>query len=218
MLILLLKEGTTILLDHLITVQHNGRKKTKAGLVFSKSSLKTIINHLIENWFFDVGNGTKKQAFGIPMVIDLAPFRINLFSYFYEEQYIPSVKIKARNFHLTKSFIDELCAINDGGEFERSICDIIQKNLFDKRDSFPFSIARIPHLESNIPQNTFYSAIDSEFLKIARLTLCIRDFIPKVKGLLERMYFFKKDNISSSREFPILLYLMAGLPNFFLRR
>ena len=152
------------------------------------------------------------------MVIDLAPFRINLFSYFYEEQYIPSDKILARNFHLTKRFIDELCVINDGGEFERSICDIIQKNLFDKRDSFPFSIARMPDLESNIPQNTFYSAIDSEFLKIARLTLCIRDFIPKVKGLLELMYFFKKDNISSSREFPILLYLMAGLPNFFLRR
>lgn len=61
----------------------------------------------------------------------------------------------------------------------------------------------------------FFFFSKGEFLKIARLTLCIRDFIPKVKGLLERMYFFKKDNISSSREFPILLYLMAGLPNFF---
>lgn len=118
----------------------------------------------------------------------------------------------------------ELKVENQGDHVTFFNLDLIIKDgtftfkLFDKRDSFPFSIARIPHLESNIPQNTFYSAIDSEFLKIALLTLCIRDFIPKVKGLLERMYFFKKDNISSSREFPILLYLMAGLPNFFLRR
>ena len=33
--------------------------------------------------------------------------------------------------------------------------------LFDERDSFPFS--RMPHKESNIPQNIFYSAIKGEF-------------------------------------------------------
>ena len=41
--------------------------------------------------------------------------------------------------------------------------------------------------ESNIPQIIFYSAIKSEFLRIARSTLCFRDFIPKAKELLERM-------------------------------
>ena len=44
---------------------------------------------------------------------------------------------------------------------------LIQK-LFDKRDSFLFPIVRVPHIESNIPQNIFYSAIKDEFLRIAR--------------------------------------------------
>ena len=117
-------------------------------------------------------------------------------------------------------------AINDGGEFGRSICKIYPKNLelrfkhqgdhatflnlditikeetfkllvyfkllplsyklFDKRDSFSFSVVRMPHIESNIPENIFYSAIDV-FLRTARSNLCLRDFIPKAKELLERM-------------------------------
>ena len=68
-----------------------------------------------------------KQALGIPMGIDSAPFWANLFLYSYEEEYISLLispdKIKARHSHLTKRFIDDLCATNDGGEFERCICD-----------------------------------------------------------------------------------------------
>ena len=40
--------------------------------------------------------------------------------------------------------------------------------LLDKRDSFLFPIVRVPHIERNIPQNIFYSAIKDEFLRIAR--------------------------------------------------
>ena len=89
----------------------------------------------------------------------------------------------ARHFHSTKRFTDDLCIINDGGEFEGSIypgevelkvehqgdhaifLDLdatIRKGtftykLYDKRDSFLFSIVRMPHRKSNIPQNIFYS-------------------------------------------------------------
>ena len=41
----------------------------------------------------------------------------------------PTDKMKARHFHSTKCFIDDLCAINDGGELGRSICDIYPKEL-----------------------------------------------------------------------------------------
>ena len=51
----------------------------------------------------------------------------------YDEEYMSSLissdKIKARHFHSLKRFTDDLCAINDGGEFERSICDIYPKEL-----------------------------------------------------------------------------------------
>ena len=100
---------------------------------------------------------------------------------------ISSDKIKARHFHSRKRFIDDLYAINGGGEFERSVCEIYPKELelkvkcqgdhatflnldetikegtfiyiyklFDKRDPFPFSIKREPHVENNIPQRYFF--------------------------------------------------------------
>ena len=96
-------------------------------------------------------------------------------------------KIKAKHFHSSKCFIDDL--YNDGGQIGRSICEIYSKELelkvehqddyatfsnlditieeatflyklFNKRDSFPFPMS---HIESNIFQNIFYSAIKGEF-------------------------------------------------------
>ena len=123
----------------------------------------------------------------------------------YMSSLISSGKIKARYCHSAKRFIDDLYAINDGWEFERAICEIYLKEfkpkvkyqgdhatflnlditikegnfiykLFDKRDSFSFSFVRIPHIESNIPQNIFYTAIKGEFLRIACSVLWLRDF------------------------------------------
>ena len=77
----------------------------------------------MEKCYFNV---TTKPA--ISMGIDPAPFWANPFLYSYEEEYMSSLissdKIKGRHFHSTKRFTDDLCAINDDGEFERSICEI----------------------------------------------------------------------------------------------
>ena len=59
--------------------------------------------------------------------------------------------------------------------------------LYDKRDTFPFFIVRMPHKESNIPQNIFYSALMGEILRIARSTLLLDDFVPKATQLISRM-------------------------------
>ena len=59
--------------------------------------------------------------------------------------------------------------------------------LYDKRDSFPFHIVRMPFIDSNIPKSIFYSALKGEFLRIARSTLYLKDFVPKAKELLTRM-------------------------------
>ena len=206
-----------------IRVTDNGHafwSKTKKGVSFSKAALKIAISHLIENCYFTVGNIVMKQAIGIPMGIDPAPFWANLFLYTYEQEYISNTiksdSVKARHFHSTKRFIDDLCAINDGGVFGRSFKDIYPEELdlkiehsgqhasflnlditiedgifvyklYDKRDAFPFEIVRMPQMNSNIPQSIFYSALVGEFLRIARSTLRIHDFIPKAKALIERM-------------------------------
>ena len=63
-------------------VQHTGGRK-KGKLCFSKTSLKTAINHLIENCCFNIGKVTINQAIGIPLGIDPAPFWANIFLYPY---------------------------------------------------------------------------------------------------------------------------------------
>ena len=195
-------------------------KKTKDSVGFTKNSLKVAVKHLIENCYFTVGNTVLRQAIGIPMGIDPAPFWANLFLYAYEVNYMSELivldKVKARHFHSTKRFIDDLCALNDGGEFGRVYKDIYPSELelkiehsgshasflnlditikeglfvyklFDKRDAFPFSIVRMPYVSSNIPESIFYSAMVGEFLRIARSTMLFSDFLPKTRELIHRL-------------------------------
>ena len=196
------------------------RTKPKSSISFSRSSLKTAVKHLIKNCFFKAGNVVMCQVIGIPMGIDPAPFWANLFLYQYEQRYMTQLieqdKVKARHFHSTKRFIDDLCAVNDGNVFESvyreiypdelelkvehsgyhasflnldiSIRDgIFVYKLFDKRDAFPFSIVRMPHKDSNMPESIFYSSFVGELLRIARSTLLFEDLKVKAKVFIDRM-------------------------------
>ena len=73
------------------------------------------------------------QVIGIPMGIDPAPFWANLFLYQYEQRYMTQLieedKVKARHFHSTKRFIDDLCAINDGNLFQSVYKEIYPDEL-----------------------------------------------------------------------------------------
>ena len=122
----------------------------------------------------------------------------------------------ARRFSNTFRFIDDLCAINDDGLFEQHYKDIYPPELelkkehgddratfldldikitekqfstclFDKRDSFPFSIVRMPYRISNIPTNMFYATLGSEVLRIGRATSHVDDFLQSTSSLFLRM-------------------------------
>ena len=56
--------------------------------------------------------------------------------------------------------------------------------LFDKRDSFPFSIARMPDKSSNVPSVIVYSAIGAESLRIARASNNPKSFSTAIKPLI----------------------------------
>ena len=58
--------------------------------------------------------------------------------------------------------------------------------LFDKRDSFPFAIFRLPFLSSNIPTTMFYSSIGAEILRIGRLSSSFENFLLSASMLLDR--------------------------------
>ena len=187
---------------------------------FTKETLKTIVEHLITKCYFTVGNTVFIQIIGIPMGTDPAPFWANLFLYFYEKRFITSLgsqdTLRGYKYHGVMRFIDDLCAINDGGDFGKSFLEIYPPELelkvehegnhatfldldisvvdnrfiyklYDKRDNFNFFIVRMPQVSSNIPSSVFYGSALSEFLRIARCTLLFEDFCRKAVELFKRM-------------------------------
>ena len=122
---------------------------------------------------------------------------------------------KARRFSHTFRFIDDLLTKNDNNLFLQNFKDIyppeLQLNLessgdhvtfldldltlvdghldvklFDKRDSFPFAIVRLPFLSSNIPTTMFYSSIGAEILRIGRVSSSFENFLLSASILLDR--------------------------------
>ena len=152
---------------------------------------------------------------------DPAPYLANLFLYRYESTWLNKTKknnyILARKFGRVYRFIDDLIAINDGGEFEKCLSQIYPKELelkkentlntstsflelnicisdnrfhtklYDKRDSFGFHVCRLPFKDSNIPRKMFYSSACAEVLRICRASSSLADFIVSVKTLISRM-------------------------------
>ena len=193
----------------------------KKQKIYDKHSIKRALNYLLNNCFFSLGGKLFRQIIGIPMGSDPAPYMANLFLYYYENKWARELKksnlYKARKLTNIFRFIDDLIAINDGGEFERNFKEIyppelelnlensgdhasfldlditLQNNkfvfgLFDKRDGFPFSIVRMPYASSNIPRKIFYSAIGAEILRITRTTSDLNLFISSSITLLKRSF------------------------------
>ena len=197
----------------------NERKDYK--ICFDKQKMKNAVTYLLSNCNFTIGAKIFSQIIGIPMGSDPAPFFANLFLYFYEREWINSVKkhdfIRARRLCNIFRFIDDLSVFNDDKEFEKNIKEIYPKELeltkensnnpeasfldlqikvlngkfvvglFDKRDSFPFHIVRMPYKSSNLPSNIFYSSIGAETLRIARASNNAASFFSSVKPLISRM-------------------------------
>ena len=111
-----------------------------------------------------VGNSLHKQKIGIATWIGLAPFWGTIFLFTYENEYASELtsndKVKARQLHTTKRFIDKLCTLNDEDAFNDVYKDIytselhpathatflditvkgrvVVYKLFDKLNVFPF--------------------------------------------------------------------------------
>ena len=56
--------------------------------------------------------------------------------------------------------------------------------LFDKRDTFPFSIVRMPHESSNVPSSIVYCAIGVESLRNDRASNNPESFSTAIKPLI----------------------------------
>ena len=91
---------------------------------FTKNSLRRKVQHLIKFCYLQVGNVTVLQTTGIPMGIHPVPFWINLYQSKHECDFM--VKLIKKNIARAKTFlgnlrcIADLCALNNGGYFQKS--------------------------------------------------------------------------------------------------
>ena len=210
--------------DYIAVTNYGARWVTnpsKSKFMYNKSSIKLALRYLMSNCFFTFGQSVFQQVIGIPMGSDPAPFFANLFLYYYENRWLKNIQktdiARARRLANNFRFIDDLAAINDGGEFSRSYLEIyppelelsrenadilsasfldlhikirqgkFSTGLYDKRDNFPFSIVRMPFASSNIPSKIFYSAISAEIIRIARASTHVEEFFSSSKSILDRM-------------------------------
>ena len=200
---------------------HWSNSKSTHGRSYSLQQIKSSLQYLLNNCYFQVGTNIFRQVIGIPMGSDPAPFFANLFLFYYESMWLKSIKNqqygKARKFGNVFRFIDDLIAINDGGEFEANFKEIypselllkkentscteatfldlhlsitdghIKTKLYDKRDAFNFDIVRFPYKDSTIPSKMFFSTISAEILRICRANTSKEFFVETSKRFIQRM-------------------------------
>ena len=133
--------------------------KKHVNKIYDADKVKAIIKYLVVNSYFTVGSLLFRQIIGIPMGSDPAPFFANLFLYFYEVQWIKTLKksdySRARRFLNTFRFIDDLITLNDAGEFSRSCLEIYPPELVLKKENETDSRATFLDMEINIIDNKY---------------------------------------------------------------
>ena len=139
----------------------NAKNSSKKRLRFSIDNVKEAISYLLDNCHFMVGDQIFKQRIGIPMGSDPAPFFANLFLYHYESRYMKELKKtdlpRARRFGNLSRFIDDLAAINDGGEFERCAAEIYPPELELKKENDGSKNASFLDLDITIEDDKTFS-------------------------------------------------------------
>merc|ERR1711895_280424 len=108
----------------------------------------------------------------------------------------------SRKFHGCSRFIDDLACINDGNIFSDSFKKIYPSDLelkcehsgnhatfldLDIKIEDDKFFYKLYDKRSNIPSYVFYGTIRSEIIRIARSTLLLDDFVPRIGAFFKRM-------------------------------
>ena len=125
--------------------------------MYTAKAVKECLSFLTNNAYFRVGNTIFRQKVGIPIGSDPAPFFANLFLFYYESEWIKKISrtdfVRARRLFNTFRFIDDLNALNDGGEFERAAKEIYPPELTVNRENTDDKSASFLQLWISITNN-----------------------------------------------------------------
>jgi hypothetical protein len=110
---------------------------------YSEVDIKEMVGFLIDNIFVVFGKQIFQQTVGIPMSINCAPLLADLFLYFYEARFIPTIlhenKPLAVAFNATFRYIDDVLSINN--DRFHSYVDYIYPSEFQIKDITELSIS-----------------------------------------------------------------------------
>ena len=108
-------------------------KGTSSDYILDKDRVHKLIDFVVDNSVFRLGNKVYRQIIGIPMGIDPAPQMANLYLYFYESQFMKMLTEedygKAIKFNKTRRFIDDVGSINNDGLLVKEKGRIYPKEL-----------------------------------------------------------------------------------------
>ena len=109
------------------------------GVSYTKDQIYDMIDDIVMNAYFQVGDVIYRQIIGIPMGIDPAPFMANLYLYKNEFEYMEDLTKrdygKALKFNKMYRFIDDLCGVNNDGLMEQHWNEIYPDELILKKEN-----------------------------------------------------------------------------------
>jgi len=141
----------------------NGTKK-KSGKLYTKDSIHEMIEFIIDNAIFSVGNRAYRQIIGIPMGTDPAPFMANLYLFYYEFQYMTRLTdedfgVAKRFYGHTKRFIDDLVTLNNNSHLEENWKNIYPHQLVLNKENEEDSKASFLDIDIQIKCSCFDTKI-----------------------------------------------------------
>jgi hypothetical protein len=139
------------------------KKPRGSTLSFDCCKLQKLIDFLIDNTFFNIGEKIIKQNIGLPMGTDPAPYMANAHLYFYEFKF-QELQTK-QNYSLAKSlnntcrYIDDVTPLNDKGNFSRFKKDIYPPDLLLIKENEGIKDAAVLDIYLQISNGKFLSGV-----------------------------------------------------------
>ena len=106
---------------------------------------------------------------------DCTALNIDNFRDIAREIYPPSLELSQENVDLTKATVLDMNVTISEGRFRTKV--------YNKTDSFPFSVVTMPFLDSNISAKICYKVFYSQILRYQRLCTFVNDFIDRARSL-----------------------------------
>ena len=133
------------------------------GNSYTKEEIFQMVDDIIFNAFFSVGDQVFRQKIGIPMGVDPAPFMANLYLYWYESKKMEKLTKEDRGialkFNKTFRFIDDLIDLNNDGILERIWNEIYPEELVLKKENIGNTSTTFLDLKIEIEDKKFITKL-----------------------------------------------------------